>query len=118
VVVNDATDCTAPEDGSIVFEFADFSSTGNATAFQGLEFIINGDANTAYDATYNAANNATLNAAGTTSFTIGNLAPDTYNVTINDITKGCISATYQFDINNVPTNPQMIAVIEADNFCW
>jgi len=77
VQVNDATDCTNPDDGAIILDFSDFSATGNATAFSGLEIMINGVANNTDDATYNANNNATI-AADPAAFSIENLAPDTY----------------------------------------
>ena len=116
ITVNPATDCTSPEDGSIVIDFTDFTSTGAATNFSGLQIIVDGQNTAADDATYDAVTSATI-AGNPASFTIDAMAPDTYDITINDITTGCISETYQIEIVNDTVEPTMAAYIEADNFC-
>ena len=109
LTVGDATDCTTPDDGSIEIEFADFVTAGVATDMDGLQIDIDGQTTTLDDATYNPG-------AGT--FTITDLAPDIYNITITDEAKGCVSPVYQVEISNVPTLPTLTAgAIEADNFC-
>ena len=123
VATVDANDCTSPDDGSLTIEFTDFTTPG-FDDLNDLQIAIVGVNTTNDNGTYTDANTPfamagrnTTDLSGTGSFTISDLAPDTYNITVTDINTGCVSATYQVEIIQNIVQPQMTAAIDNDNFC-
>ncbi len=107
VTVNDATDCTSPDNGSISIDFADISGSGAAITDYTLSITGIND---------NTDDNAAL-ALSTDPEVISDLHPDTYNIVITDETTGCVSQNYQVVVGQDGTMPVLSATVTDDNFC-
>ncbi|MCR9251642.1 MAG: gliding motility-associated C-terminal domain-containing protein, partial [bacterium] len=108
VTANPATDCTSPNNGSIVIDLADIGGSGAAIT----DYTISIDGvNT------NTSDNAAL-ALSTDPETISGLEPDTYDIVITDETTGCVSDTYQVVVGQDGTEPTInVTVLNDDNYC-